>query len=1002
MDKILFWNTRGAGGDDFSSVIVDLVKMHDVDLLIICEPRIQFSKAKRHLLSIGFTDFVVEEATGFSGAIWILWNKNKVQLQKIDSNSQSITVKVSGNGIGDFNELVAYADKNGGSYAGKFGGLRDWVQSEAMIDLGYQGANFTWSSGRIKERLDRGFCNTDWRLLFAEARVIHLAKTKSDHCPLLLRLQPHVQNCRINPPFRFHSMWMQHEEYKGFVTTAWNNTVGNLLDKTNLLASELNTWNKDVFGNIFKKKRRLLARIAGIQKKLCVHDNPFLLNLEKELIKQYELVRDQEAMLWKQKSREKWIQDGDRNTKYFHITTMVRRRKNKIDGLFDDSGGDTNCSENLVAPVSLQEIRSALFSIGGLKAPGFDGFPAAFFQNHWDLCKVEIINLVTNAFLQGQLAYVVRCTSFQVILNGDLSEKFTAGRGIRQGDPLSPYIFVLCMEKLSHLIQSAIEVGQWKPIKSSQSGPLVSHLFFADDLILFAEASTNQARVLKKCMDLFCSISGQSVNFEKSKIYCSPNVRTNLARAISGICGSPLTKDLGKYLGVPLLHSRVTKLTYSEMIDKVHGRLCGWKSKTLSMAGRLTLINSVTASIPIYTMQTAKIPLSTCDALDKLNRDFLWGDSDDKRKIHLVNWDNVCKPKNRGGLGIKRTTDMNKAMLAKVSWRILQNDDGFWCNLYKAKYLKHVSVIRNLYKPPDKCSTTWRSICSGATLLRQGIIWRIGDGGTARFWTDHWSSQGILAPLAIDRTMVDPNLLVQDFWNGYDWDITMVCACLPPEIAAKIICIPIDNVGRTSNKMIWKPTHDGKFSVKSAYNSIVDDGQPISGLWKGIWSFNIHPKLKIFNWLFVRGRDCPMATTVWKEIGMPATIIRTFKLDWNSWITAKLLQKNWLQIAIELKIKHITVETDSATLLNLMMSADIDLHPLGTLLSNCKIMLTSFESYFIQYIHREQNMVADGLAKISIDQEIGLCRCPSIPPFVYQAVMDDIDGISRPRTFMSS
>ncbi|XP_024178585.1 uncharacterized protein LOC112184553 [Rosa chinensis] len=181
MDKILFWNTRGVGGGDFRSVIVDLVKMHDVDLLIICEPRIQFSKAKRHLLSIGFTDFVVEESTGFSGGIWILWNKNKVQLQKIDSNSQSITVKVSGNGIGDwlltglyaspcpstrqrlwnyltamsnstqlpwmivgdFNELVAYADKNGGSYAGKFGGLIDWVQSEAMIDLGYQGANFT-------------------------------------------------------------------------------------------------------------------------------------------------------------------------------------------------------------------------------------------------------------------------------------------------------------------------------------------------------------------------------------------------------------------------------------------------------------------------------------------------------------------------------------------------------------------------------------------------------------------------------------------------------------------------------------------------------------------------------------------------------------------------------------------------------------------------------------------------------------------------------------------
>lgn len=105
-----------------------------------------------------------------------------------------------------------------------------------------------------------------------------------------------------------------------------------------------------------------------------------------------------------------------------------------------------------------------------------------------------------------------------MILNGDLSKAFSADRGVRQGGPLSPYIFVLCIEKLSHLIQTSAEIGQWKPIKSSQHGPLVSHLFFANDLILFAEASTSQARVLKKVVDSFCKLPGQSVNFDKSKL----------------------------------------------------------------------------------------------------------------------------------------------------------------------------------------------------------------------------------------------------------------------------------------------------------------------------------------------------------------------------------------------------------------------------------------------------------------------------------------------------
>lgn len=226
MDNILFWNARGAGGDDFKSAIKDYVKMNSVDFLIICEPKVQFSKAKDHLLKIRFTDFEIVEAMGFFGGLWLLWNKLKYQIEVMDSNSQSITVKISWKGVqpwlltglyarpcarvrqelwnylasipanlqlpwvvlGDFNELTNYADKNGGSYTGRFGGLRKWVHNAAMIDLGYQSADFTWSNGRVKERLDRGFCNSDWRLLFPEAKVIHLPKLKSDHCPFLVKV----------------------------------------------------------------------------------------------------------------------------------------------------------------------------------------------------------------------------------------------------------------------------------------------------------------------------------------------------------------------------------------------------------------------------------------------------------------------------------------------------------------------------------------------------------------------------------------------------------------------------------------------------------------------------------------------------------------------------------------------------------------------------------------------------------------------------------------------
>ncbi|CAL2237693.1 unnamed protein product [Prunus armeniaca] len=147
---------------------------------------------------------------------------------------------------------------------------------------------------------------------------------------------------------------------------------------------------------------------------------------------------------------------------------------------------------------------------------------------------------------------------------------------------------------------------------------------------------------MKQCLDDFCQLSGQRVSFEKSMICVSPNTCSELANSIAAISGSHLTTSLGKYLGVPLIHTRVTKQTYQEVIAKVQKRLGSWKSHTLSMVGRITLLQYVTTTIPIYTKQTAKLPMSVCDKLDQLNRNFLWGHTSNTSKIHLVNWEQVC------------------------------------------------------------------------------------------------------------------------------------------------------------------------------------------------------------------------------------------------------------------------------------------------------------------------------------------------------------------------
>lgn len=819
---IVSWNVRGAGKTECACTIKDLKKIYAIDVLAVLEPRIGGSRALNIAKSLGFSCYHIVDATGFSGGVWLLWNGPSVSLQVISHSSQTISALVTmdeGSWIltvvyanpcpgirkslwnyldglasasnlpwlflWDFNDTVCASEKCGGLPS--FGGQHfiDWIDRNHLVDLGFSGPKFTWCNKRnlenlIWKRLDRGLSNTAWTLLFPEAHLSHLPKINSDHCPILVNLFSHHVPTRDSAPFRFQAMWLSHPNFTDFITDLWQSGQGHAAQKTASLVVPLHAWNKHVFGCLFQKKRKIMARLAGIQRNLCLGADIFLSKLESDLLKEYNTILEQEELLWLQKSRNTWLKEGDRNTKFFHLSTIIRRRRNKLEGLNNADGvwiteksgmkqiitdyfqdlfcGNTEIGDysllpqlflkpdetvlvGLNAPVSDFEIKDSLFTIGGLKTPGPDGFPAVFYQTYWDLCSNDITSLIKDCFataslpdqlnstlialvpkverpvtmsqlrpislcntlykvvskilvarlrplmsklvsptqvsfvpgrqivdnfvvaqevlhkfkmtkgktgfiawkvdlskaydrlswrfikdvlweigLRGRfLELIMQCINsvdYKAILNGELTTAFSPTCGIRQGDPLSPYIFVLCMEKLSHIIQKKIHDHDWKPLQVSRGGPFISHLFFADDLILFGKASTNQAFLMKNCLDEFCHLSGQRVSFEKSVICVSPNVSADLAHSIATISGSPLTDCLGKYLGVPLIHKRVTKDTYHEILDKVQKRLSSWKSHTLSMAGRITLVQSVTSAIPIYTMQTAQLPMSVCNKLD--------------------------------------------------------------------------------------------------------------------------------------------------------------------------------------------------------------------------------------------------------------------------------------------------------------------------------------------------------------------------------------------------
>ena len=137
---------------------------------------------------------------------------------------------------------------------------------------------------------------------------------------------------------------------------------------------------------------------------------------------------------------------------------------------------------------------------------------------------------------------------------------------------------------------------------------------------------------------------------------------------------------------MPLLHTRVSQHTYQNIIDKVERRLLGWHASLLSLAGRITLTQTVLQAIPVYAMQTTSLPIGINMKIDKACRKFIWSGTSNQQRMSMVSWDTLCKPKAYGGLGLKELNVMNKALLMKLSWRIISAKDSLWVQVLCTKY----------------------------------------------------------------------------------------------------------------------------------------------------------------------------------------------------------------------------------------------------------------------------------------------------------------------------
>jgi hypothetical protein len=212
----------------------------------------------------------------------------------------------------------------------------------------------------------------------------------------------------------------------------------------------------------------------------------------------------------------------------------------------------------------------------------------------------------------GWIEACISSSSFSILINGSPFGLIPPAKGLRQGDPLSPFLFILGSEVFSRLMFHKASLGCTKGLKISRNKSAIHHLLLADDLLIFGQASVS----INLCLAKYYSWSGQSINTQISSISFSKN--TNPAISASILHSLLYNPNLSSYfhLGLPIFLGISKRATFQNILDQVHKKIDGWRAKTLSQAGRLILIKSMAAVIPSYTMSTFMLPASIYNKLD--------------------------------------------------------------------------------------------------------------------------------------------------------------------------------------------------------------------------------------------------------------------------------------------------------------------------------------------------------------------------------------------------
>uniref|UniRef100_A0A2N9IZP5 C2H2-type domain-containing protein n=1 Tax=Fagus sylvatica TaxID=28930 RepID=A0A2N9IZP5_FAGSY len=796
--NILTWNCRGVLNPCFRKALLDTLHINNPEILILTETRLGGDRAAELARSFPFDGFLCTNTIGFAGGIWILWKTEAVEVGHLCSTEQEIHASIKVRGSNSLWLISAI-----------YGSPR---RSERRI---------LWENLKIIAGLNK----LPWVML-GDFNDILLCEEKWGDANDVKKSLWSLKAFKAPGPDGLHPGFFQKCWNVGpQLVTQWLKRLDkySLLDKDSLMPEYLNRTLISLIPKCLGPET--LSQFRPIS--LC---NTVYKIVTKIIVSRLRPIRQGNLVSPFQAAFVPGRRGLDNVVIAQELIHSIHRKKGRLGRL-----------GQLILKLDLEKAYDRLEWDFIREVLTFFKFPPPF------------VDLVLDC---------VSTSSFSILVNGGQLENFKPSRGIRQGDPLSPYLFILCLEYLSLKILEACDNNSWKAIKASRS-------------------------------------NGRS------------------------------TRD------------------FDFVVEKVQAKLSSWKAKLLSPAGRVILVQSVTSAIPAYYMQNVALPTRVCSTLDKLNRDFLWGSTEESKKMHMVSWGKICRPRDLGGLGLYSTKARNIALLAKLNWRAMEDPNSLWAKTLIAK--------------------PFRSLQSIVLMVHYG--WEIGIlvGVGSSNWKGPFGPWCmVLCPLG--RILLEFYDVVEEVLNPSSW--------------------------------IWKVKTSPriKFFLWQCYHLSVPVWEILAS--RGINIPTSCPRCLAPNESLIHMlRDCPDSIAFWSSFRFPSlgelsvghvelSVIMVG--DWvggfsraigiTTSVQAELRAlKDGLNLAIDLGILNLEIEMDSLVAVELVNSITTPNAFLSTIVTDCRSLMERFERCSLKHIFREANGCADLLAKSGCDQSPDFIAFPNAP-----------------------